>query len=303
MNYSVNPSVFLNGSFPIPSIIADKYLKLATEIQLKVILCVLRNCANPLSAEELSKLLSLPLSEVEDALVFWAQREILNVENITAQKEKEKTVVKSEKPSREDVAKRGLEDPKIMMMLQAAQLKFGRNLKTNETRTLVWLYDDKGMSVSLILMLLEYAAANGKLNLSFIEKTAASWIDLGIETISDAEAQIERDAKRNIAANHIYRLFGIDRRKPSEKEMELSSLWLDDWELSDSLISEAYNRCIDKNAKISFAYIGKILESWHKKGYKTAAEIKENELKPQIDKKNDFAAYDIKAFEKMLDDE
>lgn len=303
MNYSIGPAVFLSGSFQVPSAIADKYLKLATENQLKVILCVLRNCANPVSTNDLSSMLSLPQGEVEDALVFWAQRGILNIENIGSEKEIEKTIVKNEKPSREDVAKRGLEDPKIMMLLQAAQLKFGRNLKTNETRTLVWLYDDKGMSVSLILMLLEYAAGSGKLNLSFIEKTAASWLDSGIETISDAEARIESDAKKNIAANHIFKIFGIDKRKPSEKESELCSLWLNEWELSDSLILQAYNRCIDKNAKISFAYIGKILESWHKKGYKSAEDVKEQKPETSSGKKNDFAAYDIAAFEKMLNDE
>mgnify|MGYP004468519363 FL=1 len=300
MDYIINPSCF-SGSFPIPSDVADKYLKLATETQLKVLLAVMRNFAAPLKSAEISQFLNLPESEIEDALIFWAQKNIITVKDIKESDESiKKTVIAETKPTREDVARRGNEDPKIMMLLREAQLKFGRNLKTNETQTLVWLYDDKGMNVSLILMLLEYAASCKKLNIGFIEKTAAKWLDSGIETIADAERQITEDAKREISVNAVFKLFGMERRKPSEKELYFADLWLNEWKLDNSLLTEAYNKCIDKNAKISFAYIGKILESWHKKGFKTAEDIKETSPAGKTDKKG-FAAYDLNAFEKMLD--
>ena len=54
---------------------------------------------------------------------------------------------------------------------------------------------------------------------------------------------------------------------------------------------------ISIKSKFSFAYTAKIIESWHKNGFKTPDDI-------QKQKKNDdndgFAAYDIDLFEKML---
>ena len=54
-------------------------------------------------------------------------------------------------------------------------MKFGRGLKSNEQSTLVWIYDDLGLDVSVILMLIQFAVTEGRANISFIEKTAPSY--------------------------------------------------------------------------------------------------------------------------------
>lgn len=301
MKFTVNPAVFGN-TFALPSAVADKYLKIATATQLKVLLFFMRNISDGIDVEKISKALSLPLSETEDALLFWQQRDILIGETEKEEAVK-KVTINSTLPSRADVIKRGLEDKQLMFLLREAQLKFGRNLKQNESQLLVSLYDDYGMDPSVILLLLQYAVREGKCNLSFVKKTAASWLSSGVETVIDAEQLIAESAKQNLAWNIVQNAFGIDRRSPSTKELELSNLWINEWKIGADMLKAAYDACIDSKTKLSFAYVAKIIESWHKDGITSPEEAKAKKQKSKPQSKNDYAGYDLDLFEKMLNDD
>ncbi|MBE6810883.1 MAG: DnaD domain protein [Ruminococcaceae bacterium] len=297
MKYTFNMSV-LGNTFVMPSIVVDKYIKIATETQLKVLLFLMRNISQEIDSSKIADALSLPKSEVEDALLFWSQRELLNCEQVNEQ-DKKPVIINSSLPSRTDVIKRGLEDENLKFLLREAQLKFGRNLKQNESQLLVSLYDDYDMKVSVILLLLGYAAREGKCNLSFVKKTAAEWLENGVETVEAADELIAKQAKQNLAWSIVQNAFGIDRRKPSTKELELSNIWINEWKISVNLLKAAYDTCIDSKAKLSMPYIAKIIEQWHKEGVTSADEIKKNQAsKPQV--KNDYAGYDLDQYEKML---
>ncbi len=300
MGYRINMTAF-SSSFPFPNDVVDKYLKLVSVCQLKVLLFVMRNSANEIERTKIAKELSLPESEVEDALLYWSQCGLL-VSDKPDNKVKAKTVTvaKEEKPSRIDVAKRGDEDERIRILLNEAQLKFGRNLKTNEMTTLVWLYDDKGMDISVILMLLQYAVENNKCNIGFIEKTAIKWLNSGVETVADAENEIAQSVKNRLAWSVVETAFGIEKRRPSEKEYEYSRLWVEQWKMSPDMLKLAYDACVDSKAKVSFPYISKILEGWHTKGYKKPDEIKSKAKENEKKGKQDYAKYNLDAFEKSL---
>lgn len=304
MEYSVNPAVF-SSVFTVPCDVADKHLKLASDTQLRVLLFVMRNISNGTDPQIIAKELGAPQSEVEDALLYWSQCNILNgAEPPKAEKEAKVATIETAMPSREDVIKRGMEDEKVMLLLREAQLKFGRNLKNNESSLLIFLYDDCGMDISVILMLLQYAASENRCNISFIKSTATKWINAGIENVIQAEKEIAKEAKQKIAWKIVERAFGIESRRPSEKELLLSSLWVDQWQISEEVLRYAYDACIDSKTKLSMPYIAKILENWHSKGYTTIAQIKEHdakhEAKKEKPKKYSYAGYDLDLFEKML---
>lgn len=305
MSYSINPSIFGN-TFAVPVVVADKYLKLATPAQLKVLLYFMRNISEGIDCEKISSALALPESEVEDALIFWGQCQILNAEQKPAPQPQEKPViVTAQLPTRADVIKRGLEDDRLMFLLREAQLKFGRNLKQNESSLLVSLYDDHGMDVSVILLLLQYASHEGRCNVSFIKSTAANWLKAGVETVTDAEALITKNAKQKLAWQIVERVFGIEKRNPSDRELELSDLWVNEWQMSTDMLKSAYDACVDAKTKLSMPYVAKILESWHKAGYTTPQDItakKQQNTAKKTAVKNDFAGYDLDLYEKMLND-
>lgn len=280
MEYIINPAVF-SSAFTLPGEIADRHLKLASATQLKVILFVFRHLADAKNSKEIAEGLALKQAEVEDALLYWQSAGILMPKNTEIVPEKpvekapkitKKTTI--EMPTRQDVARRAVDDSRFAFLLQESQVKFGRLLKDNESRVLLWLYEDEGMEVSLILMLLEYAISENKCTLAFIQRTAAEWLNNGIETISDAEVYITELYKKKTAWKIVEATFGIEDRMPSSKELEYSGKWINEWGFDRAILKLAYEICVDTKSKFSMPYVAKILESWHQSGVKTEQEAK-----------------------------
>ncbi len=302
MNYYINPAA-LKSVMPLPQDAVMKNLKLASACQLKVLLYCFSDTAREISAENIANALGVDVYEVRDALLFWEQNGVLlNAEGskIDDKPQKSEGELRPEVlPSREDVARRGNEDEKIRLLLREAQLKFGRNLKSNESRILVWLYDDKGMDVSVLLLLLHYAANTDRLRIGFIEKTALAWLDKGVTTLIDAEEQIAAAAREELCWKTVRSAFMIDRALPGKREQEYAALWVGEWGLSIDILREAYRICADSTGKLSFPYIAKILKAWHTDGIKTLDDLK----KIEEHKSNDTPltdGYDLAAFEDML---
>lgn len=306
MNYTINPAAF-TSVFTVPCSVVDKHIKLAGAVQLKVLLWSMRNLGDGICIEKIAQALGIPQIDVTDALQYWIEAGIISSDSKKPEKPQPenpnpKTVKRAAvKPSREEVAKRGLECPEIAFLLQEAQLKFGRGLRQNEASTLVWLYDDEGMSAALILMIIEYAISEKKCNIGFIERTAIDWINSGVDSISAAEKKIRELHDQKSAWKLVRSAMGIEDRRPSPNELKLAYKWVVEYGFSREILAEAYNQCVDNTSKFSIPYIRKILEDWHKKKVKTIADI-QNLKKPSKSKKNNnnYAAYDIELAERLL---
>lgn len=305
MDYIINPAT-MTSVFMVPSSVVDKSLKIATEKQLKVLLFLLKNISNGVETNNIAESLKISVSEVEDALYFWADAGILLAkEQPKLQENAEKTEKKPIKPqvikpTREEIAMMGTTDENIAFLLREAEMKFGRGLRGNEMQTLVWLYCDQGMQVSLILMLIEYAVNEKRLNLSFIESTATSWLEAGVDSILAAEKEIERQNNRKTAWGIVRRTFGIDSRKPSAKELDFSECWIINWCFKDTMLKLAYDICVDAKGKVDMRYINKVLESWNSKGIKTPEDVEKDSKKPTKKTKNNFSAYDKDLVKKLI---
>lgn len=278
-----------------------KHLKLARGEHIKVLLYIMRNMsANPDNAE-IAAAAGLSEYEVEEALLYWAGAGILLPDGRSAEKTEIKApaVKQNAKPDRADVARRGAEDEKIRYLLTETQMKLGRNLKSNESSTLVWLYDDLGLDVSLILMIVQYAAAHGKPRIGFIESTATDWVNRGIDTIAEADRELNKMAMSEQAWGIVCSSFGLEKRKPSKNELKLSLMWTDEWKMSREMLTAAYNACVDSISKFDMKYVSKILENWHEKGYKTPDDIEEKKKNDNTESES-FATYDLDLFEKMI---
>lgn len=301
MGYYINPAAF-SAVFTVPAEVADRHLKLAKGGHIKALLYIMRNMSSGIDAAVLADKCGITEYEANEALLYWADAGILIPDNPqpAAEKIKPAAVKKQEKPARGDVARRGAEDGKIKYLLQETQMRFGRNLKSNETSTLVWLYDDQGMDVSLILMIVQYAAAHNKANMRFIESTAVDWLDRGIDTVSAADEELRKIAMGEEAWRIVSAVFGLERRKPSKKETELSLKWINEWKISKEMLEAAYDACVDAKSKFSFAYVAKIIESWNEKGYKKPEDIEKRTCTAGAGEETGYAAYDLELFEEML---
>ena len=227
MGYSINPIEY-SSAFTIPSSIVEKHIKLSGATQLKVLLIALKNIASSIDVKSISNTLNISEPDVIDALNYWVDMGVLlndTKPDIPKQNTKiePKKAVRAQliKPSREEVIRRGAEDERIAFLLREAQFKFARPLRANESSTLVWLHDDEGLDVSVILILIAFAVNEGKATIGFIEKTAVNWINNGVNNVEDAEKEINRYFENKNAWNSIRKITGIDKRKPTEKEEKL----------------------------------------------------------------------------------
>lgn len=296
MDYFVNPACF-SAAFVVPTELCDKYLKLAKGEHVKVLLYMLRNNNSDLSEEDIAESLALSVYDVKEALLFWADAGILSSKEAPIDKKQDKIAYqKIIKPTREDILLRSQQDGKIKWLLNQSQLVFGRNLKENETQTLVWLYDDLGLNIDILFVILNHAKSVNKLRISFIQSLAVEWLNKGIDTLEAADEELRALASKDLAWSMVRSAFGLPPRKPTKKENELSNLWVNEWGLSKEMLEAAYDVCVDAKGEIIFAYINTVLDNWHKNGYKTPADIKKEVKSDKIEK----AAYDLDLFEKML---
>ncbi len=300
MEYKINPQS-LFGAFSVPADVVDKHIKMAGAVQLKVLLYIFRNPAAPIVPDDISARLSVPASDVRDCLQFWTDTGILSADGTVTviheeiQKSTRTVKPKAIKPSRSEVAKRGLENEEIAFLLRETQQKLGRTLRESESSTLVWLYDDEGVSVSVLLMAVEFAISDGKGNIGYIEKTVLDWMDSGVETAADAERKIAEIYKNRTYFSFLKTAFGLGDRLPGKKEQEYAALWVGEWKLSREMLRAAYEACVDNTGKYSLPYIAKVLKGWHEKGYKKPEDIKEE--KPQ---NRSFDTSDHSLYESML---
>lgn len=305
MNYFADFK-FFQDAFQVPKALGEKYLKLATPTQLRVLLYVLSHLSADPSDKEISEFLNLPENEVSDALKFWEGTGILvsktgPVVEQSEEKPQKKVVRRAViKPTKEEVVQRGLESEPLRLLLHEAEEKFSRPLQFSEISTLVWLFDNQGMDTSLILMLIEYAKQENKCNIGFIERTAIEWLNNEITDISSAEKYLRSLGEKKTAWKIVEASFGIEPRLPSKKELDYSKLWVVDYGFGREILHEAYERCIDAKSKFSIPYIAKILDNWHSKGFTTVAEILEFEEKQKRNKSSGMATYSISDLEKLI---
>ena len=135
MKYEVN-RFSKSGFFMVPAEVADRFLKLATHDQLKVMLKVCSLGAPEFDTEDIAKELRISDEQAKEAVDFWASAGFFISRNAPVKEPKPeahpaKKAVRAAtvKPDRNEVARRGTEEPQIAFLLGEAQKKLGRALK------------------------------------------------------------------------------------------------------------------------------------------------------------------------------
>lgn len=314
MPYSLNLGDW-NDIFAVPKSVVNKYIKLAKEDYLKVLLIVLANAGKSVSEACISELCGISESNVKDALFFWREHNIINLSedkilpyksdssliNHSVKSDMETKTVEKILKNNEDISEVSVsENVKIKTRAPitlspyevserintARELKwavsqieklFSKLLTQSEISVIVSLYDYAGLSADIIIMIAEYCVSIDKANMRFVEKTAYSWIDKGIDTHQKIENHITQLITEKNNETLIKNAFGIWDRNLTTKQKEYLPVWLEKWGFSIEMIKLAYEMCIDNTGKLAFPYINKILNSWYEKGIKTSKDVEDNE--------------------------
>lgn len=194
-------------------------------------------------------------------------------------------------------------DKSLSDTLKMAQLIWGKPLTQSEIKALYSFLEWYSFSYEVLLMLIEYCAADEKTkNIKYMEAVADAWATDGITTVTMAEKVIKKKEKERNMLKRCSVIFGLGRAF-SEREVEYISDWTNTLGMSEAMIKEAYARTTLNTGKLSFQYMNKILTSWATDGIKTVAALKEADnlrkpSKPEKAAKNS-SNYDFEDIERI----
>ena len=170
------------------------------------------------------------------------------------------------------------------------QRLLGRSLNTEELKILLGFVRYLGMTPELVSVLVCYckdrARRKGSLrnpSLRAIEKEAYAWAEQGIESVEDAAAFIQKENVRNSRISRLMGLLQIHGRSLTGAEERYAKAWLD-MDLSEELISMAYERTCLNTGGLNWAYMNTILQRWHDQGLRTAEDVRTGDRKGSLPK-------------------
>ncbi len=254
----------------------EKYMPEANPYFIKVYLYALsladRNGIAEISLAETAQTLHMLATDVLLAIEYWNTQGILE-SSCHSQDSLLYTLrfrIESKEPEQDAVVgkpavKKKRADKEIKDMFRLAQTILGRPLSPSDAKTLYSFYDWLGLPVNVILMLLEYCVSISDTKMSFIEKTAISWHEMGLTTVAAAEAYIMELGKKEAYFEELKRLLGIEKTL-TQNEKKYFSIWLTQYHSSPELVALAGEYCAAQIGRIQLPYMNAILKSWCEKG-------------------------------------
>ena len=188
------------------------------------------------------------------------------------------------------------------------QCQLGRSLNTEELKILLGFVRYLGMTPELVSVLVCYckdrARRKGNLrnpSLRTIEKEAYAWAERGIESVEDAAAFIQKENVRNSRISRLMGLLQIHGRSLTGAEERYAKAWLD-MDLSEELISMAYERTCLNTGGLNWAYMNKILQRWHDHGLRTAEDVRTGDRKGAVPKgaSGELGQAELEAIQRVL---
>lgn len=192
--------------------------------------------------------------------------------------------------SRKDLADAMDTEPDFRGLYQEMERIMGRQMTDNDLKCLYTIYDYLALPPEVILLLagcvtrrLRRRKNNPGLRprMPQIQKEAFRWKRLGVETVERAEDYLRRQEQIDRREWKILSLIGVTTpRAAVEREREYIERWVE-MGLSDELIALAYERTVFQKKEMNWAYMNKILTSWHQAGYDTVERVQAEDRPPQ----------------------
>ena len=297
----------------VPSDIIDEHLGKASGLYIKVILYILRT--NKIDPPVIAAVLSVPVSDVEEAIRYWTSSGILPAEEVERQLEAGKKQQaqaaqlprgSSDSPETVETShfKVSADREEVRFLLTTAEQILGRPLSSTEQKGFVFFLEEYDLPADVIVMAVEFCCMHDRGNYRYISKLLAGWHEQGINTHPLAEEYIRTQTERLSHEAEVMEAFGIKNRGLTTANRKYIMQWYQDYGFNIEIIRMAYERAVDQIGQASFPYIGKILQNWHKMGFKTPEDILRGDVKKNNSGNNGgksssgtgSPSYDVEAF-------
>ena len=294
MNYQFVPTgkTMENGMFFVPSLIADNYIKLASEYQLKALLLILSK-GGLASGKEIAKTLGCTESDAEDFLEFWVDEGILSCDSNLVIPEQKKEPVQKKKPetkekksrletlpvptlTSKDVTAALRDNPELESLLQSAQEIFGRPLSHIQNEMIINMVQYYGLPGEVVLTILQYYKSEkdkGRaVGNAYIGAMAKNWSEEGITTLDAAEEKLRELENSDKLWREILLSASISFRNPTVNQREMIKRWTGDF--SFDMIAYACDLMKENAEKPTLKYVDSILRNWQKAKITTLEQAK-----------------------------
>ena len=340
MNYKINLGIWKNV-FCIPSVIVDRYIKLAGENDIKVLLYLLRNSEESFSSQELGEQLGIDSEQAEESVNFWIKREVLSMDKLGNLSPTEsnaetnvKKAVKTENAVNETITESETSFAPARTLTESVVRKvnlertpnfppveIAQTVRNNANADFLFKQCEKLYGRPLkhneqntIMIILEDTCLPAEVCLILVNycfsvgKATPAYIRKTALEWSESEITTIEKAEERVAL--LKKLNGaVGRFKKmfevtsafSKQQEEMIDKWVNTYGFSDEMIEEAYQLTLNGAGKLSFPYMNKILEDWHSKGYKNVGQIL-TEKSSKTKEETREPSFDIKEIEKMLND-
>ena len=301
MNYSINYSSF-SSVFALPTL-SEQTLCIASGQALRVLLYLMQHQTQmkTIQPQYLADRLLLDVSQVLEALDFWAGEGILNRDS-SAQAVQQTTAYTAPQPISRQTSSTVLQQPvsvaakeqnarvsmglraqkktmaideihtlakddnSIQQLVDAVQVQMGKVLTRSEIETVVSFYTYAGLPPEYILLATAHCCSQNRGNVRALSKLLTDMMSEQIYTYEQAEEYLTRRQQQDSAQGQVRAAFGIHDRSLTKQEQKYIDTWFMEYHFDISMVKLAYERTIDQIGKVSFPYTNKILTSWHEKG-------------------------------------
>ncbi len=261
---------------------------------------------NGASFEDTVRETGLSEEDARDALAFWrgAGAVTMGEAREPAPKKRHVGAADALDPYTESETAHIIERDDLASFIEQCQETFGKVLSPTDISIIVGLREQLLLDCEYICVLIAYCLERGRKPMRYIEKTAFSLYDSGVETVEQLNAYIKKKQRLESREWSIRRLFGIGERAFSKKESEAVMRWCEEYGYDDSVIGLAFDITVGAAKKPSIAYADKILARWHEAGCRNLLAVEEYiekekaqraPKKPQ--KKTDAEKEDMRSFD------
>lgn len=290
MDYRIAPfgNIWSNGIFNVPSDLVDKYLKIASEYQLKALLFILRNGGQASSAQ-IAKALGQTAGDIDDLLELWTDEGILSADGQAAvvkteigpaeptiEKKLVKESLSAPRLTPADIINAQRESSDIAFLLNEAQVILGRTISHAEQEMLVNMVNYYGLKAEVIMMILEFYRSEKKrgksIGISYVNAMAKNWAEEGIDSVADAEEKLQDIAKSDRLWNEIIAVTGIRHKRPTAKQREMIKDWFSDFDIT--MITLAADIMKENIPEPKLSYMNTTIKKWRKNGIYSPSQVK-----------------------------
>ncbi|MDE6780573.1 MAG: DnaD domain protein [Ruminococcus sp.] len=293
-------SIVSENVFEVPCVVVDTLLKVASGTYIKVLLYILRCSGKNCTQKEIASNTGVSLQEVEDAIQFWQQTNVLayqhtndimppvfdmtppavqlianeTVPESTSGQKTEIIIRKQKQWTGTEVSDLIRNNADFAELQEAVQSVLG-TVNNVYISYIADMYNTLGMKKEVIMTLIGYCKDINKTYPDYIYAIACQWVRDNIDTLELATEEVQRLKASHDYMHKVMRTLEIDRL--TEEQEKMTADWKN-WSINMEMLKYAYEKSLPRcGNQLSIDYINGIIKRWHENGITTLQEAQEND--------------------------